>query len=358
MIFTRSALRETALTSLGVGFAFMALLLSLQVAKLLGSPTTGSLPFLDVGLMLLFNLARYLPLAAVLTVFIAVLTVMLRNYREQEMAVWLASGVSLSRWYQPMLTFAAAVALMIGFYSVWLLPQVEKFRIDFQNELKHRDELSMITPGLFIEPSSGDRVFFVEELSADINQARNVFVHSRSGERDIVVQAARAEQVSQEGEQRQLRLDHGIRFEHNPESGIRRLMRFESLNLWLPEIPQNGRDSSWRIASIVELVSNPDPGARGELAWRLGLPLAVFMVALLAVPLAYHNPRGGRSFSIVAALLIFAIYNNAIGIVGNNIEKGKLSLWLGMLLTHGSMGLTGLLLMAWRTGQFRPRCRR
>jgi len=71
------------------------------------------------------------------------------------------------------------------------------------------------------------------------------------------------------------------------------------------------------------------------------VPISALMLTLLAVPLAYVNPRMGRSFNLVAAAFLYMLYSNCLNIVQSLIAQGKLDLWSGLLLPH----LTALLVV-------------
>ncbi len=58
------------------------------------------------------------------------------------------------------------------------------------------------------------------------------------------------------------------------------------------------------------------------------------MLTLLAVPLAYVNPRMGRSFNLVAAAFLYMLYSNCLNIVQSLIAQGKLGFWIGLALPH------------------------
>lgn len=350
MIFLRSVFRELGTTVAGVCLALFSLLTTMQLARLLGNPATGSLPFADVAVLLAFNIARYFPIVMVLTLFIATLTVLVRSYRDHEMQVWLASGLGLAHWYRPVLTFAVPVCAGLLVYTLTVLPHVELERQQFQVTLKKRDDLAMVSPGLFMEPAGRRQIFFVEQLTPDTLQARNVFVHSDSHGRDTVIQAASAAQLGGEGEQRQIELRHGLRYEHQPDTDVRRLMSFDSLRLWLPETPEREQSNNWRTASSATLLTSDDPDAASELAWRLGWPLSGLIVCLIAVPLANHHARGGRSYSLAIAVLIFLVYHNGMSLMEKQIERGHLGLLSALLLTHVPALLVAGVLLARRYG--------
>ena len=75
----------------------------------------------------------------------------------------------------------------------------------------------------------------------------------------------------------------------------------------------------------------------GELHWRLAQPLAVLIMALFAIPLSFVNPRSGRSWNLVLAVLVYALYNNLLSIFQAWTAQGKLPGWLGLWPVHGVM---------------------
>ena len=95
---------------------------------------------------------------------------------------------------------------------------------------------------------------------------------------------------------------------------------------------------------ITELVLDQSNQARGELLWRIGLPVSAIVLALMAIPLSYVNPRAGRSANMLIAILIYAIYSNFISLSQAWVAQGKLSFWVGVWAVHALMALPLLLL--------------
>ena len=62
---------------------------------------------------------------------------------------------------------------------------------------------------------------------------------------------------------------------------------------------------------------------RAELFWRISVPISALVLTLLAVPLAYVNPRMGRSFNLVAAAFLYMLYSNCLNIVQSLIAQGQ-----------------------------------
>ena len=94
------------------------------------------------------------------------------------------------------------------------------------------------------------------------------------------------------------------------------------------------------------------PVERAELFWRLSVPISAFVLTLLAVPLAYVNPRIGRSFNLISAAFLYMLYSNCLNIVQSFIAQGKLGFWTGLALPHVVAIVVVLLLFAQRLQLF------
>ena len=89
-----------------------------------------------------------------------------------------------------------------------------------------------------------------------------------------------------------------------------------------------------KAMSTLELLDNPGPVYRAELVWRIGLPLSALLLALLAIPLSFVNPRAGRSLNLILAILVYMIYNNVLSIAQAWVVQQKIGLAAGMLGVH------------------------
>jgi lipopolysaccharide export system permease protein len=67
---------------------------------------------------------------------------------------------------------------------------------------------------------------------------------------------------------------------------------------------------------------------RAEFQWRLSTMVSTILLALLAVPLGRSRPRQGRFARLTLAVLIYAVYFNALGIGRTWVEQGTAdNLW-------------------------------
>jgi len=86
--------------------------------------------------------------------------------------------------------------------------------------------------------------------------------------------------------------------------------------------------------SLKQLLASDDLGDMAEVQWRISIPLAALLLALLAVPLSYTSPREGRFGKIVIAILIYIPYANLLVLTRKWIANGSMSPWIGLWPVH------------------------
>jgi len=292
-----------------------------------------------------FSMLNYLPVLLSLTLFIAVLMTLTRSYRDSEMVVWFSCGVSLAQWIRPVLLFATPLVLTIALLSLALSPWAVSNSEEFRRQMDSRHDVSVVAPGLFRESRQAARVYFVEEVAGVDNLVANVFVSSTQHGRQGVMVAARGFQEVAANGDRFLVLMNGRRYEGEPGSTEykvyefgRYAMRIETADTQEPRAPTT------KSVSTLELLRDATPPNLAELSWRLGLPASALILALLAIPLSFVNPRARRSMNLILALLIFMTYSNLLSITQSSIAQSRIPTATGLLGVHAVMLLIRLAL--------------
>jgi lipopolysaccharide export system permease protein len=349
MIFQRAAQREFAQTAIAVFVALFAILLTTQLIRLLGKAATGSTASEAVAALLGFAALNYLPVLLSLTLFVSILLTLSRVYRDSEMAIWFSSGVSLTAWTTPVLRFALPVVLAIAVLALFLAPWALDKRAEYQQRMDQRDDVARVTPGAFNESSRGDRVFFVESVpdTAGQDRVRNIFINSmQHGKLGVIAAAQGHTEVAENGD-RFIVLTNGRRYEGMAGSAEYRVMEFASYAMRIEAFESSGAEKTARSLSTWELLQEPTDLNKGELLWRIGVPLSALLLALLAIPLSFVNPRAGRTNNLIFALLTFMIYSNLLSVSQAWVAQGRLSFAVGVWAVHALM-LVVLLLMFWK----------
>jgi lipopolysaccharide export system permease protein len=337
MIFRRALLREFASMALGVFVILLAIALTTQFIRYLGQAASGSLAVDAVLAMLGFSALGYFPVLLSLTLFISVLMTLTRSYRDSEMIVWFTSGMSLAAWIRPVLVFAGPLVLTIALLSLFLSPWAVQLAEEYRLQLDSRDDVSGVAPGVFRESKQAERVFFVESVEGEANLVGNVFVRSTQHQREGVMVAKRGFQETAPNGDRFLVLLNGSRYEGPPGSAEFRVTRFERYAMRIEAYETKRGLPSVKSLDSYDLVRLQTRAALGELSYRIGLPISALILSLLAIPLAFVNPRGGRSFNLIFALLLYVVYNNCMNMVQAWIVQGRVGVVTGLVSVHAVM---------------------
>ncbi len=356
MIFRRAFVSELANSAGGVFTVLFSIVLTVGLVQILSEAAGG-----DVASTTVFELVAYsslvnMPPLLTVSLFIAVLMVMMRSWQDSEMIVWFSTGgQSLLAWIRPVLRFAVPLIILVGVLSTALTPwakaQIERTTSAFEQ----RDDVNRITPGRFIETAGGNRVFFIEDADATGTHIKNVFLSERTKDgKEIVVHSEAGEIVKTDEGDRYISLTDGRRYEASgTQSAAWRVVDFVRYDLLL----KVKADAAIAKMSVDEmpmqmLFALDTKAAKGEILWRVSWPLAALNLVLLAIPLSYTNPRAGRSLSLVIAVLVFILYLNGISIGQTWVRGGKMEWYTGVLLINGFVfAVTALLFVrrVWMT---------
>lgn len=337
MIFQRSLIREFSLIAIAVVGVLLALILTRLLIQLLGKAAVGDvLPEAVLGLIA-FGILTYLPVVLGIAVFVAVLLALSRSYRDSEMTVWFTSGLSIAAWIKPVLQFALPVAIICAILSLGLAPWSQAQSVEYQRLLESRDEVSGVTPGVFRESRSSDRVFFVDKLSERDDVVNNVFVQSTQNNRLGVMVAQRGFIETADNGDRFVVLMKGRRYEGTPGALDYKTVDFDRYAIRIEPREAKRQAPSTKATSTLDLLAERKPEQLAELHWRIALPLAVLIMGLFAIPLAFVNPRSGKSWNLILAVLVYALYNNLLNIFQAYTAQGKIPGWLGLWPVHAAM---------------------
>lgn len=348
MIFQRAAMREFASTAVAIFTALFFIMVTVILVRLLSQAAGGRVPADAVLALIGFSALNHLPVLLALSAFVAILLSMSRSYRDSEMVVWFSSGVPLTAWVRPVLQFSVPIVVVIAVLSLLLSPWAQGKALEYRKRLENRDEVARVSPGTFRESVNSQRVFFVESVDRNEGRVKNVFINSvQPGKQGLTVASDGVVETAANGD-RFVVLFNGRRYDGEPGVANFRVMDFERYAVRIEPKEIGAIEMTPRTTPTLGLLQAPSRSNQGELAWRLGIPLAALLLSLLAIPLSFVNPRAGRAHNLSFAVLTFTIYLNLLGLSQAWIAKGQLSVMAGVWAVHGMMILLLLALFAWR----------
>lgn len=358
-LYQRALLREMTETSgIALGILSAILLVTLMV-RMLGNAALGEVEASAVLPFISFGYLRLLPILLSLSLFIGVLLTLSRFWQDSEMVIWEGAGVSPAAWLVPILRFAGPITLLIAVMSLVIIPWVSRQKVEYETYLTSREEeASNLTPGVFAETSRGNRVYFVESMKEVSPNVRNVFIQSEEHGRLGIVVARQGRVELMDNGDRFLVLQEGRRYEEKPGSVDYRVVEFSRYGFRLDPTQLAQRSTQPRELDSPALLRDPTPANQAELVWRVGYPLSALLLAMLALPLSFYNPRAGRSFNILLAALIYTLYNNVMGLSQVWVARGQIGATGSLLLVHGVAVAVLATAFWWRYGRHLLRARR
>ena len=334
-IFKKSLSSELINTAGGIFLILIGIVIAQRAAFLVRSVVVGFIPNDAIGTLLGFNMVRFLPMILSLAIFLAVLLTLSRWHRDSEMVIWFSSGLGLNNWIRPILSFAVPVITIITILSMFVMPWATEKGEEYKTQLKNRDELSSISPGVFKESRNGERIYFVESFDQLGYRVKNIFVQSTQHQKVGVIVSTYGSRQKEENGDNFLVMEKGRRYESMPDSAEVSTTEFERYAIRIETKESAVEPSSTKSKPTTTLISENSSSSNAELQWRLAIPISAFILVLLAIPLSFVDPRAGRSLNIMFALLIFIIYNNILSVFQAWISQERISPLVGLWPVHG-----------------------
>lgn len=336
MIIFRYITREVLVSTLAVTAILMLIITSARLIKYLSDAAAGKLEASAVLLVLFYRMPGFLELLLPLGLFLGILLAYGRLCLDSEMAVLRATGFSDHRLLRYAYGPTVVVGLLVMLLSLWLTPLGLQKAEQLLASQDARSELELVTPGRFLSQSAG-QVTYAEAFGDE--QLQQVFLSRRGedGRPSILVAEAAERRLFPEAQQRFLVLLNGYRYDGRPgEKEITRIRYSEyGIQLEEPELASEIRDIDAK--PTITLLASDNVRDRAALHWRFALPVLVLVVALLAVPLSYTNPRQGRFAKLIPSILLYLLYMALLTTARSNVESGAspLQLWSVHLMFLG-----------------------
>ena len=337
MIFHRALLREFAGLAGAVFMTLFAIALTTRLIRLLGQAAGGKIPSDAVVAFLGFYSLGALPVLLSLTLFISVLLTLTRGWRDSEMVIWFGSGLSLAAWLRPVLLFAAPQILVIAALSLVISPWAAQMAEQYSTRVDARDDVSRVSPGVFGETSGRDRVFFVESVSGDSSVVQNVFVSSVHQQQSGVSMSRTGRTETAPNGDRFIVMEDGRRYEGAPGDAEYRVTEFERYAARIETGESAQPQATHKNLTTWALIKDPTDANLGELVWRFGIPISAAVLALLAIPMSFVNPRAGRSLNLLFALFTYIVYSNLLSVSQARVAQGRMDFGIAWWLVHAAM---------------------
>ncbi|MFZ2169044.1 MAG: LPS export ABC transporter permease LptF [Methylococcaceae bacterium] len=332
-------------TLLSVLTVIVVIIVSRQFIRILNRAIEGQVStetlLTILGLKTIVASIEFLPVA----LFMAVLMVLGRMYRDQEMSAVSSAGGGAGTIYRAVFLLVFPLSILAVGLALYVAPWAEA-KVD---KLVHQDEESAdvrgVAAGKFSEYSQGDLVFYVEKISAD-KQMHNVFVQDRQ-HKNVGIINAKTARFQNFPAGRFIIFEDGERVQGQPGTLNYVIEQFVEYAVRIEDKRAVTYDKPNRQAIAIALLwaSHETPDI-AELQRRLSIPSGILLLSFVAIPLAQISPRGGVYGNMLVGFLIYFSYGNLIRVSQSWVIKETIPDWLGGFGVNFLLLLIGGFLLA------------
>lgn len=335
-------IKDLTKTLLAVLSVIVVIIVSRKFIKVLAKAIEGNISNETVlsilGLNTVIAVSAFLPAA----IFMAILMVLGRMYRDHEMAAVRYAGGGVAVIYRAVFLMVLPLAIVASGMSMVTTPWAEATMRELMHEDRKIAEVRGIAAGRFSEYSQGELVFYTEDIDTD-KRMYNVFVQNREGGKLGVVNAKYGRIKNLQGGL-YLVLEKGELIQGVPGEKAFNIEKFDEYAVRIEKKTKVLRQKRDAIASS-ELWASEKVVDLAEIQQRLSIPLAVVFLSFLAVPLAKLSPRGGVYGSLIVAFGIYFVYGNLKRVSHSWVVNGIIPVSLGYFWLYLVLLLLGVTLL-------------
>jgi len=330
-------------TLLAVWSVIVVIIVSRQFIRILDKAVEGQVSnqtlMTVLGLKTVIASATFLPAA----LFMAVLMVLGRMYRDQEMSAVASAGGGSGTVYRAVFLLVFPLSMVSAGLSLYVSPWAEAMMDQIMHQDKESADLRGIAAGKFSEYSHGDLVFYVEKIDAN-KKMQQVFVQHRQGSRLAIINAesGRLEDLP---DGRYVILENGERVQGQPGALNYTIEQFAEYAVRVDSKESSVNFGKAAIASD-ELMRSEQITDIAELQRRFSIPVGVMLLTFIAVPLAQMSPRGGVYGNMLVGFLIYFSYGNLIRVSQSWVMNQTIPPWLGTVGVNTLLLVIGGVLLA------------
>ncbi|MBK1723164.1 LPS export ABC transporter permease LptF [Thiocystis violacea] len=332
-IVDRYILREVTKVFLAIVVVLLLIVASLMFLRTLEEVNVGGLGvdvvFYFLRLQLVRDTSSLLPPAF----FLAMLVTLSRLSRDSELIAMNACGIGPPRIYRTLILLAIPVALITGWFALVLQPRaaagIQEVRLQQKGQAA---QVAGLQAGRFYVEEQGDVVVYIREIDRSKSLGDVFVLDRRGGKRRLVVSKGGQHQVEEATGDHLVTLSNGHRFDGTPGSGAYLIGDFQEYQIRIPGSgPTKQAYTKRSTTPTLDLLKSSAIGDRVELEHRIASPLAIFTLAIMAIPLVDISPRQRTSGRIFLALLAYFSFFNLQRLAESWLEAGDTPPWLGSL---------------------------
>ena len=336
MILQRYIYKEISYKLLPICGLLLLIFISKYYVSYLADAASGKISTDLVITFLRLKIVASLPKMIPICTLIAVTLAFSRLVRDNELVIFHSAGVGRSFELLTTFKFSLVLAALFAVLVLFLSPNAEHKITQLKQKAKQDSDITGITAGRFKEFSKGDRIVYVESLSADRKNMSNVFLQVREQtELGVLSSDSACFEWDEDFGNRYIVFSDGTRYIGNPGQADYQITEYETYAV-LVEVsqPSEQADGGSKTMNIQKLLATDGAAYTAEIQWRVSLILSCVLLSMLAVVLNSLSWNDKQYTLIFIGMMIYFIYSNLLGISKTMVSREQLSPFIGLWWVH------------------------
>jgi len=307
----------------------------------------------QVAFLFLLPLPSILVITIPMSVLLGTLIGLSRMAADSETIAIRATGIGRSQFVLPVMIFALCGWAMTSGMSLFLAPAAVRTLERSEAALAATQANYDIQPRVFIEQFP-HLLLYLNDIASSSGQWRGVFIVDNSKSNEVKVTLAETGHLVNEDESGRvlLHLDSGATHEFDPHHPQQySVIAFQNTDIPVVE-PGTSAPQPLTPSMLSPLTLLSDLRASGgnrsamiELNYRLALPVACLVLALVGLPIGLTTRKGGKSFGLMLSILLVFVYYVLMAAGLNLAKEGRLDPIVGLWMANAVFGTVGLIML-------------
>lgn len=352
-MLTRYIFKEVFTHSL-LGLAVFSFILYLRpLGRVIQIVASKQVPVRSAIALFLLPLPSIFVVTIPLAVLVGTLIGLSRMAADGEVIAVRAVGIGRGQFLRPVLIFAAGGWLLASWMSLSLSPLAFRKLHNIEARLAAAQANYQLRPRVFIEQSP-NRLLYLRDIASSGGQWRGVFIADTSDHDKVKVTLAKTGRVVNEKASGEfdIHLEHGSTQEYDPN----RPHQYSTISFDQTDIPLDtvgghkpGHYSAAMMPPLTLLTVLKKAGGRRmakvEINYRLALPVAALVLALVALPLGLITRKGGKAYGLMLSLLLVFVYYVLMAFGLSLAKQGTINPEIGLWTANVLFGVAGIVML-------------
>ena len=333
-IISRYIARDIVAAIASVALILLLIILGKLFIQLLSEVLDGDLSANMLGAVLLLGVIRYLVILLPFSLFIAIILVLSRMYKDSEINAAMAGGASSKDLIKAVMSIGIPVLLVVYLLVSYISPWAHRLAEVIENVTEQSMVLGQLSPGKFFELESTGWVVYAESEDPENGSLQNVFVQRNEGGKLIIEVADRAHMQTDQDLAQVFVLFEGKTIEGIPGQADYAISTYQEHRVYPPRTDFSREANKAKYQDVVTLFSVRDASYVAEIFQRSSIIFSTLVLMLLAIPLSKVAPNSGRFSRLAVAVLIYILYLNLVIVACSWIKRGESYGLLSLIGVH------------------------